>query len=343
MENKILIDWLTFTSKIHSITDLMDLLGFDHSLFSCMVGRYGYRWRMVCGNVSILYDGGKEDMGVCVEMSGQGCRDFESFGSGDYQAIFNEIKNNPDDMRITRIDIAFDDLTGILDIDTICEDSRFDNWVSRWSDPMVIYCKKGNSVQFGSRSSETYLRIYDKALERGYKDGRHWVRVEIVLKRDRAMSFIFDNETMPIGEKFSGVLANYLRFVDEDETDSNKWRWPIKQYWADFLAGAAPISLYVKPGTEYNLSACEHYVYQQAGNAVWSLLLVRGFSGFFDDLLHRGTAVNVKYKHLLSTNGIVDELVNFSVDDFKKIQEHLSMVRKNFIGESDAEVYDTFD
>lgn len=343
MENKILIDWLTFSSKIHSITDLMDLLGFDHSSFTCMTGRYGYRFRMVFGSISILYDG-TEDMGVCVEMSGQGCRDFESFGSGDYQAIFDEIIRNPGDMRITRLDIAFDDFTGLLDIDTVCDDARSGAYVSRWDSrkTLVTYSQGGNSIQFGSRSSEMYLRIYDKAAERGYDDGRHWVRTEIVLKRERAMSFIYDNPELPIGDKFCGVLAQYLRFIDEDETDSNKWRWPIKQYWADFLSGAAPISLYSKPGTEYNLSACERYVYQQAGNAVWSLLLVRGFSGFFEDLLHRGTAINIKYKHLLATNGIVDELVNFSAEDFKRIQDHLSMVREQF-GQPDPEVYDTFD
>ena len=79
---------------------------------------------------------------------------------------------------------------------------------------------------FGTRSSLILLRIYDKVQERGFKDGRHWIRVELQLKDERALAFI--QRTEPIGERWTGVLANYLRFVDEPNGfDTNRWRWPI--------------------------------------------------------------------------------------------------------------------
>ena len=65
-----------------------------------------------------------------------------------------------------------------------------------------------------------------------------------------------------MGEKFSGVLANYCRYVQEpDGLDSNRRRWPTADYWLNLLGAARRIRLYEKPGAEYNLSDLEHYVY----------------------------------------------------------------------------------
>ena len=50
-------------------------------------------------------------MGVCVEMSGKGCRTFEEFGNGDYEWIFTLVRQQQPDgeMKITRLDVAYDD------------------------------------------------------------------------------------------------------------------------------------------------------------------------------------------------------------------------------------------
>lgn len=326
MENQFLIDWLTFTTKIHDLLQVTDMLGLDLRDFGKLVGRYGYASRYVFGNISILVNG-TFDMGICVEMSGQGCRDFETFGTGNYDAIFQEILDNPGDMKITRIDIAFDDHSGMLDINTIMQDTLNGNFISRWTKYEAIYSNGGNSVIFGSRQSEMMIRIYDKALERGFTDGRHWIRVEIVFKRERAMAFI-DGLNL-IGDKFCGVLTSYLRFVEPNELDSNKWRWELKDYWADLLQGATPIRLYKKPGTEYNLMACEDYVYKQAGSPAWSLILIRGLPAFLDDLIHRGTKFNSKYKNLLNVHGINDTAFSISPEELIKFQRNLELVRES--------------
>ena len=304
MRNKVIYDWVSVTSKIHSPDGFIRLLGLDHDgiAWEQVKGAHGYRDRLYWEKISIHYNG-REDMGIWLEMSGQGCRAFESFGSGDYEGLFQEVFSNPGDMHITRLDIAFDDYTGILPIQQIMEDAYKGEYIckAKLGDGTfgIGEAKGENSVLFGSRHSEVLLRIYDKAQERGFKDGRHWVRVELQLRRERAASFL--QRTEPIGERLGGVLANYLRFINEpDGFDTNRWRWPMKPYWAQLLDGAGRIRLYEKPGSDYNMINLENFVFRQAGNAIYTYLETHTMEQFLEGLRSRGTQLNPKYKSLLA-------------------------------------------
>lgn len=302
MANKVIYDWVSITSKIHSPEGFIYLLGLDHEgiAWEQVKGAHGYRDRLYWEKISIHYNG-REDMGIWLEMSGQGCRAFESFGSGDYESLFCEVFNNPGDMHITRLDVAFDDLEGLLDIEIVCRDSRKAEYVSKFRTGAATYGlgdDTGKSVLLGSRSSEALVRIYDKAAERGFDD-RHWVRVELQLRRERASAFL--QRTEPIGARFAGVLANYLRFIDEPSGfDTNRWRWPMKKYWADLLDGASRIRLYEKPGSDYNMINLENFVFKQAGNAIYTYLETHTMEQFLEGLRGRGTQLSPKYKSLLA-------------------------------------------
>ena len=62
----------------------------------------------------------------------------------------------------------------------------------------VVRSSGGISGQIGSPKSKILVRIYDKAAERGFTDGRHWVRVELQLRDKRAGEFL--KIPMRIGE-----------------------------------------------------------------------------------------------------------------------------------------------
>ena len=110
-ENCILYDWLTFTSKCDSPGTLISLLGLDGVTFEDRPrGRNGYRSMMAYEGISILYDG-REDMGVCVDMSGSGCRVFETYSSSSWDDLFSVILGG--DYNISRLDVAADDHTGL--------------------------------------------------------------------------------------------------------------------------------------------------------------------------------------------------------------------------------------
>lgn len=118
-ENIVLYDWLSFTSKVHTPEDLISALGLSQCPWQEIKGAHGYRDRKYFSCISIHYNG-REDMGVWVEMSGQGCRTFETVSRLGWPALFAFIANNG--LKITRLDVAFDDHTGIFDIRDVVED-----------------------------------------------------------------------------------------------------------------------------------------------------------------------------------------------------------------------------
>lgn len=300
--SKVIYDALSITSKIHSPGNFIEMLGLSDTgiTWQNMKGAHGYRDRLYWECISIHYNG-TEDMGTWMELTGQGCRAFETYGSGNYEFLFDEVRANPGEMNLTRLDVAFDDDEGILDIDLLAEDTKRLDFVSRFSDYQVIWGSKGITINHGSMKSEIFLRIYDKAKERGFDDGRHWIRVELQLRRQRALAFVDSLGT--VGDRFAGVLGNYLRYVDPDDTDGNRWRWPMKPYWADLLWFAQRIRLYEKPGAEYNMANLENFVFKQAGNAVDAYIQIMGEQNFLKALKRRGTMQNPKYAALIRKYG----------------------------------------
>lgn len=244
MKNIILYDWLSFTCKTDDVQFIIDILGLKHVPWENIKGARGYQDRLYFNCISIHFNG-RADMGVWCEMSGQGCRAFEELTSHEdkWDTLFYLIAEF--NMNITRLDVAYDDHEGLLNIDEIIQDTRQKSYVSKSDYWEIIESSKGQSLQFGSPQSDVLIRVYDKARERNCEAGTHWVRCELQMRRERAISFT--KLGLPIGKSYCGVVINYLRFVIPDDLDSNKWRWPIKPYWGDFLENADRISIYEAP------------------------------------------------------------------------------------------------
>ena len=307
----ILYDWLTVSSKDEDPEAWMELLGMKNCCWEEMNhGRNGYRKGQYFGSITILYDG-NPGMGSCLDMSGQGCRSFEEYGTGDFDGLFHLFSGNPQ-YNMTRLDVAFDDHTGILDIRQLFRDSDKDEdgeqqFISRFrvSDLRKKFKngRPGISVCHGSEKSAAFIRIYDKAAERGLPESQHWVRVELQLRDERAAAFSV--EASPIGVRFRGVLFNYVRYVDDPGTDSNRWRWPMKPYWENLIEEAGRIRLYVKPGIEYNIGQLDTFVFDQAASAISAAFEVYGVPYCVGKIQDRKSKMmeNPKYRKLVQQYG----------------------------------------
>lgn len=301
-ENLVIYDWLSFTSKVHTPDQLIAALGLSHVPWTETKGARGYRDRKYFSCISIHYNG-RSDMGVWVEMSGQGCRTFESLSEVGWEGIFSFIRDNG--LKITRLDVAYDDHIGILDIRQIASDTQAGMYISKSDYWETVLSSKGTTVQIGSPQSKVLIRIYDKAAERGKQD-EHWIRVELQLRDDRAVQFT--KIPLPIGQAFAGVLLNYLRYVEPGE-DTNKWRWPMTEYWFNLVQDAEKISIYQTPGMEYNEERCKNYVINQAGNAIDACIQMYGLYEFEKMIQERKTAPNPKYEQLIQQHRL-DSLAN---------------------------------
>jgi len=275
MNNRVIYDYVTFTVKDYDFSSIVDFLGFDVSIFRFLEGkgRYFYKNRFEFDKcINIYCDGINEDMGVCVEMSGDGCRAFETLGSGDYQSIFDLIlegwNEKPDNRRanITRLDVAYDDFNGVLDLKYLLMATQNGYYTSRFKDWNVNTGSKGSTVEHGAkRASSVYIRIYDKLLEQTLVRKKsidtnitHWVRSEIQLRDDCARGFIkLDGD---IRSSYFDVLNNYLRYVIPSN-DINKRRVPTSPEWLNFIETWESKSIFDKPGTNYNISKLDNLVF----------------------------------------------------------------------------------
>lgn len=275
-----LYDWLSFTIKKnipvdYIITDFLKMNSAD--FIELERGNYGYKRQIANGNVRI-YSDGKEDMGIHIQLSGQGCRQVEESLNGDWLTLFKKVFDV--EGTFTRCDIALDDKVGLLDIKKIQKKTERKEYVSRFNNwNITMSCKNdsdkyGKSVYFGSEKSDIRLRFYDKAVEQG-KDG-HWVRTELQLRDERAniaIKLYLSGKT--IGEVVTGVLKNYIRFVDPS-TDTNKRRWKTSKFWDKFIADAEILKL-TEGQKERTLDDVYTWINKSVGPSL--ALLVKASSG----------------------------------------------------------------
>lgn len=296
----LLIDWLTFSTCIWSESDLIDMLQLHGVAWEDKDGfRYGYRHLKTYGGMTILSDGHQDNMGICVEFSGQGCRSFESFSRLGWVQLFETLMNEYNEFRVSRLDLAFDDHTGILDLDRMLDDTDEHLYRSRSKWWKVEYGSTGTTIYHGSPQSKIRCRIYDKALERGMTDGTHWVRVELLLRDYNAVGAIQSIlDTGELGKTFSGILSNYLVYC-EPSNDSNRSRWPVADYWAKLIAGASAIHIAARPGVEYNVFRLQSYLRDQAGGAIYTWMQLQGLDSLEDLVKDRRSRLNPKHKALL--------------------------------------------
>lgn len=297
-QNMILIDWLTFTSKCDSPESIKTMLGLDDVSWQVMEkGRNGYRQRWFFENISILFDGA-EGMGVCVDITGTGCRAFETYSTAVWEDLFFTLRSFPEDYNITRLDMAFDDHTGILDIDVLRDDTDDHHYVSKSRTWMVQYGSAGTTIYHGSPKSNMYIRIYDKAAEQGLED-EHWIRVEMQMRDEIARGFADGLVTTSVGVMFRGVLHNYLRYV-VPQNDTNMSRWPLTFYWDDLLEGVQKIRCWSCPGVNYDEWHLSDYIINQTGNALDCYLHIFGVEDLIRELGNRSIRRSPKYERLKS-------------------------------------------
>ena len=324
LDNVFLIDWLTVTFHGVQVWDVQNILGLTKEIPWTLNSSFinGYPLDLCFGHIHIrhgadrpeFYDDPKKarhDMGICLDMSGQGCREFETWSNKSWLQVINDIFRCGGvigaRMKVTRLDLAYDDHCGLLNIWRMKRDVEDRNYISKSKKSMIIWSDDqdtdihGLTLEIGSKSSPVLIRIYDKAAERGYKMEKHWIRVELQLRQDRAhqaMKLLFQRES--IGMVASGIIRNYCMFVTPT-ADTNRARWPIADYWQRVLEGFEKIRVWVAPGEEYNFSKTENHMIEQYGQAFQVIYELYGhsFDTFYARCCEAHGHIKPKYKQAI--------------------------------------------
>ena len=322
--------------ELKDILNLLGLTADDFSAFTDVGAHNFYKHTYLYNNMRIYVPGDDtaDKMGFLVEMSGTGCRYLESMyykknntvfsWSKFFNRIFKFCKNGYD-FKLNRIDFAFDDYNKKLNLDVIERCAKQNEVVTLFR--RVDFCEDfdtvkfgiresltkrslGKTVYFGSKKSNCFCRFYDKRAEQMRKynpnseeykkieNMEHWVRFEIVFKREIAvrlfMSMITLNEK-DFTDYLDKLINSYIRFINCD--DSNVSRCSIKKWWSDFIGTVQRAKLTVAKKFENYFFRCQEWIENTLSNTLLAYISNVGFVNFYNLIMASGDETKWKNKH----------------------------------------------
>lgn len=301
------VDWLQVTLKsVLNVQQTAEILMMDEADFKPVsYSYYGYKSHVMNGNISILFDG-QSNMGFHIQMTGQGCREYEKIGKQNWQQLF--IKLFELGGQFTRLDGAIDNLCYkgadpyftpdklYRKVKEGCCQSKFKKGKKVESFLLDDGTNLGETLYFGKEQSDMQIRVYEKDLERlgaGEElehDLTRWIRTEIQCRRDRAqaLALYILNDPDKIGQVLAGVLKNYLNFVVKNPNESNKSRWNVSKWWSKFLGDVEPLKLtFVAP--DKTIEKVKRWIDTQVAPSLGTLFAASGGDiNLIVDLLNDG-------------------------------------------------------
>lgn len=285
-ENRCIIDWFAFTLLKHDVYEVVDLMGFKRGLFTELDrGGMGYKKRLQFGHITVYFDG-SENMGVHVEMSGQGCREFETGAHSwlDLLALIELEKG-----KITRLDLAIDTVDGSLSLQEVTKCLIKGNVRSRFAKTRLMESaditpnglqNKSETRYFGSGSSRVQFRIYDKAAQLLLDTS--WLRFELQLRDDRATlaagEILRRND---LGFVAAGIINQYLAFINSD--DSNRSRCSLQDWWFNWLHHTEKLKLTTAKAIK-TINQVKDYIKKQYAPTIAMIKKASGVTGFYNFL-----------------------------------------------------------
>ena len=252
-------------------------------------GFYSYAEHYVLGDVFVLASPDKEK-GTLLELKGKGCRQMESYLLAQHRSWYDFLMDALIEGGVMkRLDLAINDMAGILDIPELTEKcnheeciSVFRSFKSYRSGELVRSMEQdkygmGNTLYVGSLKSEVYFCIYEKDYEQYAKydiaieDTKIKNRFEIRLKNERAYYAVRDLLTYYDAERTAfDIINRYMRFADK-EVEKRRSEWKTNEKWAYFIGSdRGRLKLTTKP-EPYTLTRTLNWISRQVA-PTWKVL-----------------------------------------------------------------------
>lgn len=277
LDNGYKLDYLSFTllKDDYFNFNVMKALKYNIEDFTETTGRYFYNSALTLNNYVTIYYNDLTNTDkiyyestantVAIFFTGQGCTDLALKFNNDIYSVFKLLHSF--NIKITRIDLAFDDFDGLLDFDLIEYKLNQGEYRSRKrsfsvhkggaekSEPTDYNVVKtgnvkqellGRTIYLGNprttAKNVVYARFYDKYLQ--YKAKSQilpekaeitgiWQRYELVFKRIKAhdlfLNYLFNEEFKNNVDKlYKSALRDMIEFLDVKEVGAVETH---KRYW----------------------------------------------------------------------------------------------------------------
>lgn len=295
MEQRLsLIDWLEFTVPDTDPSPILYYLGFDGDLTSLKGGLgYSASFQHSCG-ARIYYDG-REDMGVHVRFSGGAIRQYSG-------SVYNiPLAARACRATYTRVDLALDLKDDDFTIDRLYDKhkkgllSMLWQQVSRTESTTRAGELSGKTLYIGSRTSNVFLRFYDKFLESKQADFAGVERLEIEYKKDAAdiIGKALEKGDMP-QDLLLSTLKKYLQ-VKERKVGKNRSRWPPCPIYADLIGSADKIKL-TYPDEPLTIAKAKEIYWKQSAGLAHTIAAYDGDTEFLE-ACRSGAGYRLSAKH----------------------------------------------
>lgn len=291
-----LVDWVSATFKTgQELEEIFELIGLKKELFiEAKKGVNGYRKKLSYGHIHVLYDG-PENQGIMLDISGQGCREYEVAGGYEWSELFRRIIEFDGDF--TRLDVAVDEFKGALEVERLKRKAKAGEIRSKFrtSIPMEKVrlkdgSSKGNTIYFGHPQSILQIKVYDKLMERKeagkeVEEGiDHWNRLEVTVRKERAVALanIIGYNHYTVGQAVMGIVKYYITVTNKSK-DKNKARWPVAKFWEVFIRDASVLKL-TQQAPDYTIERSEQWIQKQTTPTLAMLFLA--YENDFTKMIH---------------------------------------------------------
>ena len=252
-------------------------------------GFYSYSEDYVLGDVFVLTSP-DEEKGTLLELKGKGCRQMESYLLAQHRSWYDFLMDALLEGGVMkRLDLAINDMAGILDIPELTEKCNHEECISvfrsfkSYRSGELVKSKEqdrygmGNTLYVGSLKSEVYFCIYEKDYEQYVKyeipleDTKIKNRFEIRLKNERAYYAVRDLLTYHDAERTAfDIINRYMRFADK-EVEKRRSEWKTNERWAYFIGSdRGRLKLTTKP-EPYTLTRTLNWISRQVA-PTWKVL-----------------------------------------------------------------------
>ena len=252
-------------------------------------GFYSYSEHYVLGDVFVLTSP-DEEKGTLLELKGKGCRQMESYLLAQHRSWYDFLMDALLEGGVMkRLDLAINDMAGILDIPELTEKCNHEECISvfrsfkSYRSGELVKSKEqdrygmGNTLYVGSLKSEVYFCIYEKDYEQYVKyeipleDTKIKNRFEIRLKNERAYYAVRDLLTYHDAERTAfDIINRYMRYADK-EVEKRRSEWKTNERWAYFIGSdRGRLKLTTKP-EPYTLTRTLNWISRQVA-PTWKVL-----------------------------------------------------------------------
>lgn len=287
------IDWVGVTffdaKNDDDFCDILSALKLDRDKFKLDDrGWRGYKYSANYGNILIAWGQSEKTshfMGYHIEMSGQGCRQYEQIFDGDldWSRFFQFV--NKHEHKISRLDIAIDDYKGYFTIDQLYKKAKN-------GEILAGRVRKGRSFEtFDLNTGETIsqtlyigksnwlFRFYNKF---GQMKDKHielpdnitfWNRYEIQLRSELATNAaqIIATKSYSVGEFAKGMFKEKMAVKVKNKMDTNKSRWHNVRWWDRFLGDVEKIPL-KQVAPDPSIIKIKYWIEKQVSTSLATLL-----------------------------------------------------------------------